>query len=348
MYDVLDKRMEKGGKCSIGSFKYVGGDINTVKEFFIMDSRILSLRDRGKNLTSNGNYDQAIAVLNEAIQIDKEYPALYSDRGQAYLKKGDYKQAIADFKTALNGMPGNDFYRQQYNDALTAQGSASSSSPASTDPDVYKSRGEEYMNNYKYELAKDEFSKALELKPDDADLYILRGKAYQSLFNLNNAIADFTEAIKLNPDNASACETRGKSYMLKRDYTLAIADFSRAIELDRTMASAYLYRGGAYRATENYDLAIADLTKAIELKYNDAYSSRGAAYTAKGDYDLAIADLTKAMELGDNSDFTKQVLKEALKKKKEQEKRDANVCKHCGGEMAGLFKKKCKVCGKEP
>jgi len=88
-----------------------------------MDSRILSLRESGRNLTSKGEYDQAIELLNEAIQLDDKYPALYSDRGQAYYKKGDIKQAISDFKMALDGMPSNDFYRKQLNEALVASGS---------------------------------------------------------------------------------------------------------------------------------------------------------------------------------------------------------------------------------
>jgi len=87
-----------------------------------MDSRILTLRDNGKNLTDKGDYDQAIATFNEAIKLDDNYPALYSDRGQAYFKKGDYKQAISDFKMALDGMPSNEFYQKQLNEALAVSG----------------------------------------------------------------------------------------------------------------------------------------------------------------------------------------------------------------------------------
>ena len=84
-----------------------------------MDSRILSLRGRGRDLMDSGDYDRAIAAFNEAIQLDREYPALYSDRGQAYFKKGNYQQAISDFQMAFNGMPSNDFYRRQLNDAMS-------------------------------------------------------------------------------------------------------------------------------------------------------------------------------------------------------------------------------------
>jgi len=83
-----------------------------------MDPRILSLRESGNNLFDKGDYEQAIATYNEAIKLDDNYPALYSDRGQAYFKKGDYKKAISDFKMALDGMPSNEFYQKQHNEAL--------------------------------------------------------------------------------------------------------------------------------------------------------------------------------------------------------------------------------------
>jgi len=87
-----------------------------------MDSRILSLRDRGNDLMSNGDYDRAIAVFTEAIQIDPAYPALYSDRGEAYYKKGDISHAISDFQRAYDGMPENNYYRTQLWEARQAAG----------------------------------------------------------------------------------------------------------------------------------------------------------------------------------------------------------------------------------
>jgi len=85
-----------------------------------MDSRVFSLRDTGNNAMKRGDYDLAITLFNQAIQLDREYLALYSDRGQAYFNKGDYKQAISDYKIAFDGMPENNFYREQYQGAKAA------------------------------------------------------------------------------------------------------------------------------------------------------------------------------------------------------------------------------------
>jgi len=83
-----------------------------------MDPRVLSLRESGRDLMSSGDCYKAIEVFSEAIQLDQEYPALYSDRGQAYFEIREYKLAVNDFQKAFNGMPSNDFYRKQLKDAL--------------------------------------------------------------------------------------------------------------------------------------------------------------------------------------------------------------------------------------
>lgn len=50
---------------------------------------------------SQGNYDQAIANYNKAIQINPNDAKVYVNRGVAYASRCNYDQAIADFDKAL-------------------------------------------------------------------------------------------------------------------------------------------------------------------------------------------------------------------------------------------------------
>lgn len=60
---------------------------------------------RAVDLIEAGDYDRAIADLNEALRINAKYFYGYFWRGELYLKKGDFGKAEADYQTALGIKP---------------------------------------------------------------------------------------------------------------------------------------------------------------------------------------------------------------------------------------------------
>jgi tetratricopeptide (TPR) repeat protein len=57
--------------------------------------------DRGNAYYNKGEYDRAIADLNEAIRLDPNFVWAYNNRGNAYYNKGDIDRAIADYSEAM-------------------------------------------------------------------------------------------------------------------------------------------------------------------------------------------------------------------------------------------------------
>ncbi len=114
----------------------------------------------------------------------------------------------------------------------------------------------------------DEFTKAIELRPDDAKAYFNRGIHYAETGDLDRAMADFTKAIELKPDDPRAYNARGNAYRKKGDYDRAIADLTKAVEFDPRLAEAYLNRGLAYRKKGDHDRATGDLIGAVVLDPN--------------------------------------------------------------------------------
>lgn len=165
--------------------------------------------------------------------------------------------------------------------------------------------GNIYREQEKFQIAIDNYNKALELNEKLEEALVNRGVAHFKLEDILSAINDYNEAIKLNPHDYKAYFNRGDCYInqgiLKKaneDYTKAIDDYTKVIELKPNDSEAYNNRGVAYEAQDKLAKAIKDYTKAIDLNphYIKAYNNRGSAYQKKGKIKKAEADFKKADE----------------------------------------------------
>ena len=223
-------------------------------------------------------YDQAIADFSEAIRINPNNAAIYSERGRVYGLKEDYDRAITDQTKAI---------KIDTNYAL-----------------AYLRRGAAYGSKGDYDRAITDYTQAIKMDPNDASAYSGRGAAYGSKGDYDREIADLNQSIKIDPNNAVAYKNRSAVYSMKGDYDRVISDLTQAIKIDPNDAIAYSTRGAAYVMKGDYDRVIADVTQAIKIDPKEAdafaYTIRGAAHHGKGDYDRAIADLNQAIKIDPN------------------------------------------------
>src|SRR5215510_11895712 len=63
---------------------------------------------------------------------------------------------------------------------------------------AYFLRGNAYLDQRCFDLARDDYTRALELTPDDAIAYNNRGIAYRSMGNPAQAIEDYRQALALD------------------------------------------------------------------------------------------------------------------------------------------------------
>jgi tetratricopeptide (TPR) repeat protein len=73
---------------------------------------VQALVERGKELSNNGKFDEAIATFNRALQAQPHNPALYVYRARAKYAKNLNNEAIADLDQALKVDPN---FAQAYN-----------------------------------------------------------------------------------------------------------------------------------------------------------------------------------------------------------------------------------------
>jgi len=237
------------------------------------DAKSIAYNNRGYAYAAKGDYDRAMADLDEAIRLDPKYANAYNNRGVVHGSKGDDDRAIADYDRAIRLDP-------KYATA-------------------YNNRGFAYAGTGDYDRAMADLDDAIRLDPKLANAYNNRGIAHGSKGDYERAIADYDQAVRLDPKYAMAYGNRGFAYAGKGDYDRAIADLDLAIRLAPKVANCYDYRGWAYYKKGDIGRAVADVNEAVRLnpKYASARERRGYILLASGDAKSALDDFNEALRL---------------------------------------------------
>ncbi len=116
---------------------------------------------RGILHTFIGKHERAIADLGKAIELSPDFARAYFVRGEVHLGTKNYNQAIEDFSKFLELNP-------DYSGTYTIAGSGFGGCDPIY-PEAHNKRGYAYTLVGKLDLAINDFSKALELKPNNPD-----------------------------------------------------------------------------------------------------------------------------------------------------------------------------------
>lgn len=223
--------------------------------------------------TTQGKFDQAIALCDELIVLDEKNADAYLARGNVRQGRKDYDKAIDDYATVLRLDPNR-------TDAFQAAG------------DVFLQKGDGAK-------AISCFSKLILKKPDDLAALLARGKAYFQTGDDAKAIADYTKIIALDPNVPESYEARGHAFKRAGKLKEAADDYYEALRLESETFACCASRGDA----RNQPDGLRDSAKKYDARIEqndgdyDAYLNRGHIYFALDDYNRAIADLTKAHRL---------------------------------------------------
>ncbi len=170
------------------------------------------------------------------------------------------------------------------------------------------------FENKGYEDALNEFSLAIEIKPDYAEAYYQRGLVYISSGEDDLGMQDFEQAISIqsslakryNEEYANLNNIYGlRASNFYKDHQVAVNYFTRVIQINSEYENVYVLRGYSFFELGMYDEAISDLTIGLEkisrqISENSIaqiYLLRARAFDQKEDYLNAIDDYTHAIEL---------------------------------------------------
>ncbi|MEO1349522.1 MAG: tetratricopeptide repeat protein, partial [Cyanobacteria bacterium J06635_15] len=186
-----------------GAIKFFTDALNQVDESATALDQSSVYFYRGNSQYLQNNFEQAIADLSQALQLDPEYASAYNNRGNAHYNKGNYEQAIDDLSRALQ-----------------------------IDPEyavAYYNRGNAHSVQGNYEQAIDDYNQAIQLDPEYAIAYNNRGNAHSDQGDYEQAIDDYNQALQIDPEYAVAYYNRGNAHSDQGDYEQAIDDYNQAI-----------------------------------------------------------------------------------------------------------------------
>ena len=125
-------------------------------------------------LANNGDAQLAIEHYTKAIDLNRQNPAAFNNRGNAYADLGDYKSAIEDYQRTIELDPNH------------AVG--------------YSNLGLAHYDQGNYQQAVRDYDKAIELDPNHDSAYCNRGEALLHLAEWDRAREDLLEAKSMEHD----------------------------------------------------------------------------------------------------------------------------------------------------
>jgi tetratricopeptide (TPR) repeat protein/TolB-like protein len=229
------------------------------------------------------NIEQAIRLFTQATEKDPDYAAAYAALGQSYWRK----------------------FSATKNTAWLDRANTECEKSADEDPDlsqahtclglVDKSKGD-------YELAVEDFRKALTFEPTNDEAQRWLGTTLEGWGHFDDAEREYQQAIMIRPQYWAGYMALAAFYKDRRhDYSHAIESYNRALAASPDNVPVYYALGAAYEDKGEYDNAIHVLQKALQLDPSSwpASSNLGMAYLRARKYDLAVPALEAAAKSND-------------------------------------------------
>ena len=275
----------------------------------------------GEYYMDRNNYDQAIDIFRESLDLDKTNSISKSGLSEALSLKGNELLAKDSFPVARKFFEESLIYNPKNAPAFfglaevqTELGSLNEASTAyeealSLDSDLteiyvplgilYYQAGVNADPNDTAKIAKADtlLTKAVALDPKDAQAQYYLGLVRLSQSRDKEALTAFNAAKTLQPTMAEAFYNAAMASSRLNDNKAAVQDFVQATTLKPNYFEAWFGLGSAYFELQDYPNAITAYERAKRLKNDDAavVANLGDVYRQTGDFDKAESNYNLAV-----------------------------------------------------
>ena len=250
---------------------------------------------------------EAVALFDQALDINPDNPFVLNNRGNALKELKRYEEALESYEKAIAGKAdyADAFYNhgvalkelQRFEEAVTSYDRAIMLRPGYTA--AYYNRGNVLKELHRYEEALVSYESALAIRPDYVEACYNSGVVLQELKRYEEALWCYERAITLKPDNAEFHGNLGNVLQDLRRYEDALASYDRALAICPEQETFYANRGVALDALKRYREAVLSYDQALARKpdFARAHYNRALSLTQLKRYEEALANFNKAYEL---------------------------------------------------
>jgi tetratricopeptide (TPR) repeat protein len=163
---------------------------------------------------------------------------------------------------------------------------------------AYYHRGIAYYDLKLFDLAIQDYDRAIRMKSDFYQAYNNRAVSYEETGQLDLAVRDYDQSVSLEPQ-CKVLANRGFLYLKKEMRDKAEEDFRRAVKQDPKCAEAYNGFGMLHFLKGQNESALENFTRTIKLNptHASAFFNRGYAHLRRGEKDRAVTDFREACRL---------------------------------------------------
>ena len=218
-------------------------------------------------------YDDALATLDKAIDIDEALAPLYNSKGNVFLHLGKYDDAITQYQKSID-------YDDQYAVA-------------------YNNLGNAYYSKDQLDQARKHYENSICLMDHYSDAHFNLAILLTKLGENEGAILHLHRTLALNPYRPAAYGQLAEIYLEEGNYEKAIENYQKRLDYEPEHTESFFLLGQAYLNNNQIDDAIAALKKTLILQPEHPEANHYLANTelAAGDSNKAINYYFRQLEI---------------------------------------------------
>jgi tetratricopeptide (TPR) repeat protein len=229
---------------------------------------------RALTLYDQQQYGECLALLGQALPLERDNAHIYYSRGNVRYALGDYRGAAAEYLWALRRAP---YYVSAYNNL----------------GNVY-----EALSQYEKSLAK--YQHALHIEPDNATLYYNLAGVYHTLGRLPDALDALNTAIELEPEFGGSYLNRANVLSRLGRHREALADYQQALLLepeDSNTAWTVAWSNFGKVAPTSAEVVQLERISLLDPKHYTSYCCLAVIALYHSDSQAALTHLSEALRL---------------------------------------------------
>lgn len=266
-----------------------------------------ALHNLGVAFAKLGQLDEAVATLQEALELDPKAPSSHKNLGLALREQGKLAEAAVHYAEATRLDPSSavlhyDLARLLFDAGRHEEAAASYRDVIRLNNNLWSAHhdlGRCLARLGKKPEAIAAYEEALQIKPDAADVHNNLGILLEQVRRYPEAIQSFRRALRFDPNASETHCNLGVALAGMGKIEEAIQSYREALRIAPHSAEAHNNLGNALRTLGNLQESHANLEEALRLKptYAEAHNNLGITCLQLGNAAAALACYGKALEL---------------------------------------------------